>query len=44
MEEGLIKEPTMGHWAAIIMIGDRIADETMLPALQHLPEKRELRP
>jgi IS5 family transposase len=42
MEDALIEVPTMGRFAGIDMISDRIPDETTFLAFRHLLEKHNL--
>ena len=42
MEEALIGTPTMGRFAGIELISDRITDETTILTFRHLLEKHDL--
>ena len=42
MEEALIEVPTMGRFASIELISDRIPDETTILTLRHLLKKHGL--
>jgi IS5 family transposase len=42
MEEALVEVPTMRRFARIVLISDRISDETTILSFRHLLKKHDL--